>query len=57
MAALERISGWGVHALRMGILLLLQQCIRDMAKPGANREVLVKRATELLQALERMPWE
>lgn len=56
IAALERIGPWAVNAMRMGILLVLQQCIRDLAKPKASRDLLT-RASELLKVLDQIPWD
>lgn len=56
IASLERLNTWAVMALRLGILALLQECVRAMAQPTAKR-TLITRAQELLQALERLPWD
>lgn len=56
MATLERLSGWAIQALRLGTLLLLQQCIRTMAQPGGDKRALLARAKELLAALDHLPW-
>lgn len=56
VASLERLNAWAVQALRLGTLWLLHRCVRDMARPGASRD-LIKQAQELLTVLERLPWE
>lgn len=56
IAALERLNTWAVRALRLGTLALLHECVRTMTA-SAPPEKLIKRARELLDALERLPWE
>lgn len=56
VAALERLNVWTVMALRLGTLALLQECVAAMALRGARKELVV-RARELVDALDRMPWD
>jgi hypothetical protein len=56
VASLERLNTWAVRALRLGTLWLLQRVVREMSLPGAKPE-LVKQAQELLDVLERLPWD
>lgn len=53
---LEQLGTWPTLALRLGILALLQECIRSMAQPGAPA-ALVTEAQALLDVLRHMPWE
>jgi hypothetical protein len=56
IATLERLNKWSVDALRLGTLLLLQQCIRAMAAPGGDKKALLARSKELIAALDHLPW-
>lgn len=56
IAALEQLSGWGVLALRLGILALIQQCVRELAEEHARPETIV-RLRALTDALAHMPLE
>lgn len=56
MASLERINTWATLALRLGTLALINECVREMALPGARADLVVK-MRELVEALAHMPWE
>lgn len=56
IATLEQLSDWGVLALRLGTLALIQNCVRELAMPNAKAEWVV-RLRELTEALARMPLE
>lgn len=55
-ASLEQLSSWGVLALRLGTLALIQECVRALAQPNARAD-LVARLRELVDALARMPFD
>ena len=56
IAALEQLSGWGVLALRLGTLALIQQCVRELAEENAHADT-VARLRALTDALAHMPFE
>ena len=56
IASLEQLTDWGVLALRLGTLALIQQCVRELAEPDVRVEVLT-RLRALTEALARMPLE
>lgn len=56
MASLEQLGTWGIQALRLGLLSLLCESIRAMARPGATAEH-VARVREYVDALAHLPWE
>ena len=56
IAALEQLSGWGVLALRLGTLALIQQCVRELAEENARADT-VARLRVLTEALAHMPLE
>ena len=56
IASLEQLSGWAVLALRLGILALIQQCVRELAEEHTRPEVIV-RLRALTEALAHMPLE
>ena len=56
IAALEQLSGWGVLALRLGTLALIQQCVRELAEENARADT-VARLRALTDALAHMPFE
>jgi hypothetical protein len=55
-ASLEQIAGWAGLALRLGTLALVQECVRDLARPDAGREGIA-RLRELVDALAHMPFD
>jgi hypothetical protein len=55
-AVLERHGEWATLAFRLGILALLQECVRAMAEPNA-RVGLVMTARELVDALAHLSWD
>ena len=55
-ATLEQMAPWGPFALRLGLLALAQNCVRELAHRDAPRETLV-RLRELVDALAHMPYE
>jgi hypothetical protein len=56
LAALEQLAPWGIQALRLGILSLLSDSIRAMARAGATTDS-VARMREYVEALAHLPWE
>lgn len=56
IASLEQLSGWGVLALRLGTLALIQQCVRELAEENARADLIV-RLRMLTDALAHMPLE
>lgn len=56
IAALERLSGWSVLALRLGTLALIQQCVRELAEEDAKADLII-RLRALTDALAHMPLE
>lgn len=56
VASLEQLSDWAVLALRLGILALIQECVRALAQPGARADLVV-RLRELVEALAHMPFD
>lgn len=56
IASLEQISDWGVLALRLGTLALIQHCVRELAEPDARADLIV-RLRVLTDALAHMPLE
>ena len=56
VAMLEQLGEWPVLALRLGILALAQNCIRELANADARAEH-VARLRELVEALENLPLE
>jgi len=56
VASLEQLSSWGPLALRLGILALVQSCVRELAQQDARAET-VARLRELVEALAHMPYE
>ena len=55
-ATLEQMAPWGPFALRLGLLALTQNCVRELANRDAQRETVV-RLRELVDALAHMPYE
>lgn len=56
LASLERLGPWGVQALRLGLLSLLCESVRAMARPGATGDSIA-RMREYVEALAHLPWE
>lgn len=56
IASLEQLADWAVLALRLGILALIQECVRELAQREARAEVVV-RLRELVEVLAHMPLE
>lgn len=56
IASLEQLAPWATHALRLGTLALVQQCVRELAQDDARADVVV-RLRELVEALAHMPYE
>jgi len=56
VATLEQISDWAALALRLGILALMQECVRALAQPDARAELVV-RMRELVEALAHLPFD
>jgi hypothetical protein len=56
IASLERLGPYGVQALRLGLLSLLCESIRAMARPDAAADH-VARAREYVDALAHLPWD
>ena len=56
VATLEQLNDWAPFALRLGILALIQNCVRELAHRDASADVVV-RMRELVEALAHMPWE
>lgn len=55
LATLEQIKSWAPFAQRLGILALIQRCVREMAQEDAPAK-LVNEMQEYLDALRHMPW-
>jgi hypothetical protein len=56
IAYLEQLSPWGVLALRLGTLALIQDCVKELAKPEADPDI-VAGLRRLVDALAHMPME
>jgi hypothetical protein len=56
IAYLEQMSGWAVLALRLGTLALIQDCVKELAKPDADPDI-VAGLRKLVDALAHMPME
>ncbi|HSX22266.1 MAG TPA: hypothetical protein VLE97_05775 [Gaiellaceae bacterium] len=56
VAMLEQLGEWPARALRLGILALAQNCIRELANQNASAED-VARLRELADALAYVPLE
>lgn len=56
IASLEQMSDWAVFAFRLGTLTLIQNCVRQLAEPDANADLVVQLRT-LTEALAHMPLE
>lgn len=56
LAALERLGPEAIHTFKLGLLVQLQQVVRQMTHIEARGELVV-RGRELLELLARMPWE
>ena len=56
IAYLEQMSGWAVLALRLGTLALIQDCVKELAKPDADPDIVVG-LRKLVDALAHMPME
>lgn len=56
LASLEQLGPWGIQALRLGLLSLLCDSIRALARTGATAEHIV-RMREYIDALAHLPWE
>ena len=56
IASLEQLSDWAVLALRLGILALIQHCVRELAEQDARADLIVRLRT-LTDALAHMPLE
>jgi len=56
IAYLEQMSAWGVLALRLGTLALIQDCVKELAKPDADPDI-VAGLRKLVDALAHMPME
>jgi len=54
--ALNDLSDDAVYAFRLGQLALLQECVRQMALPGARGDLVV-RARVIVETLARLPWQ
>lgn len=56
VASLEQLGEWAPLAMRLGILALIPQCVRELAQPDAKADA-VARLRELVDALAHMPYE
>lgn len=56
VASLELAAPWATHALKVGIVALINECMREIARPGGTKQSTV-RAEELLKALRKMPYD
>lgn len=56
VASLEQLADWSVLALRLGILALIQECVRELAQRDAKADV-IERLRALIDALAHMPFE
>ncbi len=56
LATLEQLGSWTVLAIKLGMLALLQNKVREMAQENAPAS-LINEAQTLLDALRHMPWE
>lgn len=56
IATLEQISDWATLALRLGILALIQECVRELAQREARADVVV-RLRALVEALAHLPFD
>lgn len=55
VAYLEQFKPWGTMALRLGILALIQDCVRDLALYNADAGQ-VERLRDLVDSLAHMPF-
>ncbi len=56
IASMEQLADWAALALRLGILALIQECVRDLAQRDAKADHIV-RLRQLVEALAHMPFE
>lgn len=56
IASLEQLGSWATMALRLGVLALIQDCVRDLALYEADASGVV-RLRELVEALAHMPFD
>lgn len=56
IATLEQLADWAVLALRLGILALIQECVRELAQRDARADT-IDRLRTLVDALAHMPFE
>lgn len=56
VASLEQLAEWSVLALRLGILALIQECVRELAQRDARADT-IDRLRTLVDALAHMPFE
>jgi hypothetical protein len=55
-ATLEQMGSWAPFAMRLGIIALAQNCMRELAHRDASGEAVV-RLREYVEALAHMPFE
>jgi hypothetical protein len=56
VAMLEQVADWGAFALRLGVLALVQECVRELAQRDASANC-VARLRELVEVLAQLPYE
>lgn len=56
LASLEQLASWGTFAQRLGMLALVQECVRELAQRDASASFAHK-LKELAEALVQMPYE
>ena len=55
-ATLEQMGSWAPLAMRLGIITLAQNCLRELAYRDASADAVV-RLREYTEALAHMPYE
>lgn len=56
IASLEQLGSWTILALRLGVLSLINNCVRELANPSADPAQIV-RLRELVEVLAHLPLE
>ncbi len=56
IAMLDQLGAWLPFALRLGVLALINNCVRELAEPTASPETIV-RLRELVEMLAHLPLE
>jgi hypothetical protein len=56
IATLERLGDWTILAMRLGVLSLINNCVRELCEPNASADHIA-RLRELVEVLAHLPFD